>query len=269
MPTAVQLTERPPQPAEKPAKKRVEILDILRGLGILYVVLYHVLYDIQYMFFPSADCGIFELDSLFMRFTHILFVGGLLFFISGICTGFSRSVAKRGLFLLALGELLTLGTYIFAPDLLIRFGVMTFFGASMLIYAALRPLLSKIGGIPLAVIWLTLFFIFRTMPYDDCIRLPFLTLNIPETLHSCKFLYPLGITYKGFHSADYFPLIPYIFLFLSGTAISPLIISHRDNMPAWCMKRLPFLSFCGRHSLVIYFAHQPIAFGILYILSKI
>ena len=75
MPTAVQLTERPPQPAEKLAKKRVEILDILRGLGILYVVLYHVLYDIQYMFFPSADCGIFELDSLFMRFTHILMHG--------------------------------------------------------------------------------------------------------------------------------------------------------------------------------------------------
>lgn len=249
-------------------KQRIEILDALRGAGILYVVIYHVLYDIQCIFFPETDCGIFDLGSLFMRFTHILLVG-MLFFVSGICTAFSRSVLKRGLFIFALGELLTVGTYLFMPDMLIRFGVLTFLGTSMLLYGLIKPIADKINHPALCVFWLILFFMFRTMPYDGFVRFFAWKMSVPEGLYEYKFLYPLGIMSAGFRSADYFPLIPYGFIFMAGTSLSAYIKSKRDSLPRFCMKRVPLLCFMGRHSLIIYFVHQPLAFGILALLEMI
>lgn len=263
--TPVQKTEQ--LPSAEP-KRRIEILDALRGAGILYVVMYHVLYDIQRIFFTELDCGIFDLGSMFMRFTHILLVG-MLFFVSGICTAFSRSVIKRGLFIFLLGELLTVGTYIFMPDMLIRFGVLTFLGTSMLLYGLIKPVADKINHPAMCVVWLLMFFMFRTMPYDGVVRFLVWEMEVPRKLYEYEFLYPLGIMSSNFRSADYFPLIPYGFIFLAGTALSEFIRKNRDKLPRFCMKKIPLLCFMGRHSLAIYFIHQPLAFGILALFDMI
>ena len=44
-----------------------------------------------------------------------------------------------------------------------------------------------------------------------------------------KLLYPFGFKYRGFSSADYFPLLPWLFLFLIGTALGGWCLKNREN----------------------------------------
>jgi len=78
---------------------------------------------------------------------------------------------------------------------------------------------------------------------------------------SVQWLYPLGLTAPGFRSADYFPLLPWFFLFLTGTVLGGWCLSHRDSR--LLTKFLPaVLTWPGRHSLIIYILHQPVLYGI-------
>ena len=70
-------------------------------------------------------------------------------------------------------------------------------------------------------------------------------------------LWMLGIVAPGFSSADYFPLLPWVFLFFAGYYLYEL----RQGEP--CALRLPFVTAIGRHSLLIYLLHQPLVYGAL------
>lgn len=85
------------------------------------------------------------------------------------------------------------------------------------------------------------------------------------TTVSVGWLYPLGLLSPGFHSADYFPLLPWFFLFLAGTVLGGWCLDHRDNR--LLTLSLPgFLTWPGRHSLLIYVLHQPVLFGVSYLI---
>ena len=74
-------------------------------------------------------------------------------------------------------------------------------------------------------------------------------------------LYPLGLTRPDFASADYFPLLPWLFLFLMGTVLGGWCLRHRDCR----LLTVPLpgaLTFPGRHSLLRYLLHQPVLFGL-------
>ena len=83
-----------------------------------------------------------------------------------------------------------------------------------------------------------------------------------------QFLFPLGIVYKGFHSADYYPLIPWFFLFMAGTFAGRFLVG--DKTPAFMKNtRVRPLAFLGRHTLVIYLVHVPVLMGIYKLLALI
>ena len=82
---------------------RVMLLDMLRGFAIIYVMLYHLLYDL--IFFGGMSIPFFFSDA--MEIIHRFFLV-ILFSVSGICAGFSKNVLKRGAVLYLLGEALTL-----------------------------------------------------------------------------------------------------------------------------------------------------------------
>ena len=85
------------------------------------------------------------------------------------------------------------------------------------------------------------------------------------TTVSVGWLYPLGLLAPGFHSADYFPLLPWFFLFLAGTVLGGWCLDHRDSRVLTLT--LPgALTWPGRHSLLIYLLHQPILFGVSYLI---
>ena len=240
-------------------KNRAEFLDLLRGFAIIYVMLYHLLYDL--IFFGRMDIPFFFTD--WWEAVHQLFLI-ILFGISGVCAGFSKNVLKRGATLFLMGEALTIATSLLMPDNIIVFGVLSCFGAIMLIYGVISPLLKKLPNIAVFVVFTLLTMVFFDFPRNESIYLLFreIPLNLPE---NAGYLYPIGITSAGFRSADYFPLIPYGFIFLAGTSFSDYV--KGGNLPKFIYKtKLPVINFLGRHSLWAYIIHQPVFMLITYLI---
>lgn len=237
---------------------RVKFLDMLRGFAMLYVMLYHLLYDLIY--FGGVSVPFFFTGA--WETAHRFFLV-ILFGVSGVCAGFSKNVLKRGAQLFLLGELLTLFTAAFLPDNVIVFGVLSCFGTIMLIYGLISPLLKKLPNIAIFVVFTLLSVIFADFYRSDSLFFVFgrLRLDVPNDLH---WLYPIGVTSSDFHSADYFPLIPYGFIFLAGTAFSDYVKS--GALPGFFYKAsLPVINFCGRYSLWFYVIHQPVFLAAVYI----
>ena len=84
---------------------------------------------------------------------------------------------------------------------------------------------------------------------------------LPPWLYQWDFLAVLGLPGPGFWSSDYFPLIPWLCLYLCGYFLWRLIGSRRKVMDRLRPGVRP-LAFVGRHSLVIYLLHQPVLMGI-------
>ena len=242
----------------KPNKTaRLHLLDELRGLLILNVVAYHTLYDLVYLF--GVKLPWFQTAAAYW---WQQWMSGSLIFLAGISCLLTRSNLRRGLKTFALGMALTLGTFLAMPDQLIAFGILHFMGAAMLLFALLRPLLDKIADKTGLWLCLVLFVLTKNIYYGN-VGIPYLwELPLPGVFYSSKLLFPLGLPHPTFYSADYFPLIPWAFLFLAGSFMGRKI--PQKKVPAFAQKsRLPALAFLGRHTLVIYLAHQPLVFALL------
>lgn len=245
--------------AEIGRNNRAQFLDTLRGFAIIYVMLYHLLYDL--IFFGGISVPFFFSDGWEIAHQFFLII---LFGVSGICAGFSKNVLKRGATLFLCGELLTIFTAAFLPDNLIVFGVLSCFGAVMLIYGVISPVLKKVPNIIIFVVFTLLAVIFYNFPKTETLFLIFdeIKLNVPDNIN---YLYPIGITSSAFRSADYFPLVPYGFIFLAGTAFSDCV--KEGNLPKFFYRtRLPVINFLGRYSLWAYIIHQPVFLALTYIL---
>lgn len=249
---------RSPATPEVGRNHRVGMLDTLRGFAIIFVMAYHLLYDL--IFFCGKEIPFFFSDT--MDFIHNLFLV-ILFSVSGICAGFSKNVLRRGAAIFLMGEILTLATAAFSPDNIIVFGVLSCFGMSMLIYGVISPFLKRLPQFAVFVVFAVLSLVFFNFHRTESLFfiVDTVKLNVP---HDLPYLYPIGITDENFYSTDYFPLVPYSFIFLAGTALSPLF---RDGeLPNFVYNaKLPFVNFCGKYSLWLYVIHQPIFLAVTYI----
>ena len=82
-------------------------------------------------------------------------------------------------------------------------------------------------------------------------------LALPAGLYSTRLLTPLGFPYPGFRSSDYFPLLPWFFLYLCGYFLGGIVAAH----PRWqrpLTRNVPALGAVGRKALPIYLIHQPL-----------
>lgn len=235
-------------------RDRIELLDLLRGAAMLYVMLYHAMYDLKYMYSVSIPYLLTPGNAVFEHI-HTFFLW-ILFAVSGICTGFSRNSLKRGVFLYIIGWLITFGTSVFMPKQLIVFGVISCFGACMSITALIKPLLDKIPWQALLAVSVIMWILLSDFHRSGEINLIFaeIKLSFPE---NAGYLYPVGIKSRSFKSADYFPIIPFIFMFLAGTALYRPI-SERKLPDLFYRIRSGAVGFIGRHSLIFYAAHQPL-----------
>lgn len=264
MPSDVKEKERIPSPSpsaetEIGRRNRVGILDMLRGFSMIFVMTYHLLYDL--IFFRGMEIPFFFSEAMDVIHNFFLII---LFSVSGICAGFSKNVLKRGATLFLMGEALTIVTAAFAPNNLIVFGVLSCFGASMLIYGVISPVLKKIPQLAVFAVFAALSVIFFNFHREESLFFIFdsVKLNLPQ---DSAYLYPIGITARGFYSMDYFPLIPFGFIFLAGTGLSEIFA--KKQLPEFFYKaRIPVINFCGKYSLWIYIIHQPIFLLITYTL---
>ena len=238
------------------SKERVFALDWIRGAALAGMLAHHTLFTI-------AEVGAFfgrQIDFPFLNtaafwILQVIFVG-LFLTVSGICTAFSRNVLRRALIICGAAGIITLVTSVILPALSIsgleiRFGILHMIGFSMLLYALFS---RKERWIPFFTA-LLLFVLYLLM------------IRYAGGAFSDLMLAVIGLPRKGFYSADYYPLLPYFLLFLSGAFLGPAVRDHRFPAFFYSFRIRPF-EWMGRHSLWIYLLHQPILFAVCAVIFK-
>jgi uncharacterized membrane protein len=233
---------------------RLAILDELRGFTIINMIAYHVCYDLVYIhgFDWSWFCG--AQAGLWQEYICLSFI-----FIAGVCTRFSGRPFIRAFKVCACALLITAVTLYAYPDQLIVFGILHCLGASMLIYAVFAPVFRGLPS-PVGFVLALLLALATRDVASGVFGIGSFSVRLPSFLYGTSFLFPFGFINAGFFSADYFPLFPYLFVFLAGSAAGPLV---RLAPPVLGRVHARPLAYLGRHSLLIYLLHQPVAITLL------
>ncbi len=247
--------------------KRIYLLDEIRGFAIVCMVFFHAFYTMAFMF------G-WELGEILLEFFMPAepYFAALFVLISGISSRLSHSNAIRGARLAVIAALLTLVT-VFLDEMLgmsgasIYFGILHLLSAAMLFYAAVEKYAEKVP------VWVTvavcglLFAVTYNMQYGS-VGIGELSFELPYELSMQAALYPFSTNSKAFSSSDYFPIFPWLFMFIIGTALGKYF--KEGKIPKFFYpSHFKPLSFCGRHSLIIYLAHQPIIYGVCMAISAV
>lgn len=235
-----------------PSQDRWYLLDALRGFTLINMVFFHFLYDvfIIYKFSPGWN----------ERMGTVLWQNGICWtfiLISGTVFHFSRSHLKRGLQLNLWGFLFTLVTYFVLPEETIWFGILNFIGCGILLTALLEPVLLRIKPIVGFVGSLLLFFLSEEIPDGTLGSYGWRPVTLPKSWYQYFPGALVGFPPDNFSSSDYFPVIPWVFVFWMGYYLYLLL--KNSSLEKW-MKcgKLPFLSAIGRKTLWVYLLHQPI-----------
>lgn len=249
----------------KADKKRIELLDELRGFAILAMIVHHFFLDVGEVF--SANWGYTAFSKLCV--VQPLF-WAIFIIISGICSMLSRNTLKRGAAVLGSGLLITLITAVIMPKIgmngmEIYFGILSCLGSCMIITGILMPLIKKTNTILGMIISVVLFFV--TYSISDG-SLFYGLIDLPAVLYKTNYLMPLGFYNNEFFSADYFALFPWLFMFLFGAFVGKF--AKAGAFPQWSYKkRSKLLAFVGRNSLWFYLAHQVVIYALLYLFFAI
>ena len=228
------------------SKPRIWELDALRGVCILCVIVVHFLFDLS--FFGGLSL------TLPAWYVFLQEYGGAIFVVlSGVCVTLGSKSVRRGLIVFSCGMLITAVTYgmyrlgMSGMDVVVKFGVLHLLGVCMLVY----PAFKKLPPAALALLGLAI----AITGY--AIR----GVVVPQ-----HWLFPLGLTYEGFTSSDYFPLFPQLGYFLIGAAIGKTAYREKKTLLPGAFQKTGiarFFCWCGRQSLFIYLLHQPIVYGLL------
>lgn len=228
---------------DNPSGTRIWELDFLRGIAILMMVVFHILYDLN---------TFYQVPILYEQ-GPVYYIGktaaSLFIIVAGISCSLSRNNVKRGAKLFALGLVITLVTSLTVPGSNIFFGILHFLGTAILLYPLfkhLKPCLLLTLG---TGIILTGFYLKR--------------IAMPNHL-----LAPLGLMGPDFYSADYYPLVPWLGLFLYGVVLGKMIYREKNSLFASFPFRQNPLNTLGRHSLAIYLLHQPVILLLLSLLYR-
>jgi len=222
------------------AKQRIELIDAIRGFDLLVMIVHHICYDL------CAFCGFpwVWFTNPVWDVVHYLSAGTFIA-LAGVSSNFSRSNVRRGLRTLAIALAISVVTYVIGMP--IRFGVLHLLGVCMVLYgltqrfwqglpAWVTPLLSAAGTLATAGL-------------------------VNGRLSAVPHLWMFGLVTPDFYSSDYFPLLPWVFVFLFGTWAGRYIRARR--LPAWFYAaKAPRLAAIGRRSLQIYVVHQPVIYAL-------
>ena len=138
----------------------------------------------------------------------------------------SRRHLRRGLEVFGGGLVITLATLIFMPDSRVIFGVLTLIGSSMLLMIPCDKLFSKINPMLGAVLsFVTFLFVYPVNSgYLGIGDMELITL--PRECYSSLFSTYLGFPEPGFWSTDYFSVVPWFFLFVTGYFVYRIVFGN-------------------------------------------
>ncbi len=242
-------------------KPRYHLVDSMRGFALINMIAYHLIYDILVIFCLNSSWCFQPLTIVWERFICISFI-----LISGIAFNFSDNGYKNGIVLNLLGFAITAVTALILPEQAVWFGILNFLGCAVILLQTGKPYIKKINPVFGLAVSVILFALTYGIPQKYIGIFTLKLLDLPDTMYSFKCLSFLGFKSADFHSSDYFPIIPWIFMFAVGYFVWRLIeILH---VKQFFMLKIPVLNTMGRYSLWIYLLHQPLIMGILMIIMR-
>lgn len=234
-------------------RKRIQIIDALRGIAVVLMVIHHFLYNLVY--FLGAPEWLFT-NPVF-DILHYIFAG-LFILLSGVSSRFSRGNVERGSIVIVIAVLITYVTN--RMDMPIWFGILHLLGLSMILFGMTQKLWDAIPKKASP-------FIFITLIVAGALAKTLITLT-SENVWLRDVLNVLGWPQPGFRSFDYFPILPWIFVFLLGTWAGIYIRDRK--LPGWFYEiKPPVFPAIGRKSLLIYVLHQPVLYALVMVIEAL
>lgn len=226
-------------------------IDVLRGLAVAMMIVFHFSYDLNYFQFVEIN---FYHDPFWLNFrTLIVSLFLCLVGISLYLATERRINIQRFSYRLALlagaAALVTIGSYFSDPSRIIFFGVLHF-----ITFASILGLLFR------RLCWANLLF---------GIALIVLGNQYQHVWFDASAWHWIGLVTHKPMTQDYVPLLPWFGVVLIGMFLGRMIKQY-SLLTSDYKKNNPFIRllwFGGRHSLVIYLLHQPILFGGFYLLT--
>lgn len=244
-------------------RRRIYVLDEIRGFAVVCMVFYHAMYTLGIIFGHEWAIKIFN----FFRPIEPIFAA-LFIFISGICTRLSRSNLKRGLILFVIAIGINVFTEVFMPSSAIRFGVINLLSICMIEYGLFRKLFERLNPICGMILSIVVFVMTWGVKNGFIGIFNFAIVNIPTYFYTTDCLYPLGFKNDTFTSTDYFPIFPWFFVFSAG-AYFACLMSKKTLPEALFKKHSSVLVNVGKYALFIYLLHQPLIFAAVYMVKAL
>ena len=240
---------------QKAPAGRYALLDELRGLDLISMMLFHVCWDLVFLFDMNMGWYAGTPGRLWQQSICWVFI-----LLSGFCVPLGRHTLRRGVIVFAAGALVTAVTLVFMPEGRVIFGVLTFLGAAMLLTGVLEPVLKRtpplVGLAASAVL-----FVLCSPVSSGRVGIGSWQVLLPQSLYVNYFTAFLGFYPFWFYSADYYALLPWLFLFWAGYYLHKAV--GRRRMELLRRPVCPPLGWMGRHSLLLYMLHQPVIYGVL------
>lgn len=239
--------------------KRYAFLDMIRGFTVISMIFYHGVWDLVYIFgfdwpwYRSAE-GVFWQQSICWTFI----------FLSGFCQPLGSSGFRRGWKVFLAGALVSVSTLLIMPENRVIFGVLTLIGSCMLLVRVFERFMGKMDPNLGFVLSMAIFLFLRDVSLGYLGFFGRSLLALPQQWYQNLFTAYLGFPTETFYSADYFPLLPWFFLFTAGYFFFRMM-ERREILPDFQGVRLPCVEWTGRNSLPIYLIHQPALYGIFWL----
>ena len=238
-------------------KKRLPLLDSVRGTVLVSMIIYHATWNFVYIY--GMDWPWYQSRAAYVWQQSICWTFILL---SGFCFSLGKRHLKSGLMVFGGGALVTLVTLIAMPQNRVVFGVLTCIGSCILLVTVMEKIIRKIPSIVGMPMCFVLFLFTKNINSGYMGLGEGFRIMVPNVWYRNYLTTYLGFPFPQFYSTDYFSVFPWIFLFLTGFYLWGIFERNKWWYNPILQVRVPILNFLGRHSLLIYLLHQPVIYAL-------
>ena len=239
----------PPHTTRPAGPSRIVAVDALRGGALCLMFVYHFSFDLRYYRVIAAD---FEHDPFWLGFRALIVAAFMALVGVSLVLAYRAGATRRHFWrrigvIAACAVAASAGSYVLFPRTFIYFGILHCIAvASILAWPLARhPRWALAVGIAVIAAGLA----------------------YANPLFDQRALSWLGFTTHKPATEDFVPLFPWAGVVLVGIAVGQAL-AHAAFRPLAPLARSPrWLTFLGRHSLVVYMVHQPILLGLLWIVA--
>lgn len=232
---------------------RYDLIDTIRGIAIISMVIFHFCYDVFMVY--GRDPSWYSQPAVHIWQQSICWTFIL---VSGFVWSWGRSGnLKRGIMLNVWGLVISGVTVLAMPAEAVWFGILNCIGCAVLLVIALEPALKRIPAVVGMLVSFALFVVFKNVQLGYLEWPGGFRLDLPDWLYDCYVLTPFGFPFPGFRSSDYFPILPWLFLYICGYFLNRIVMALRP-LQSVARHGVAPLSAVGRYSIWIYLVHQPV-----------